>query len=117
MSEEEQLARKKRLRAGHRASTTRILGQVEPAVTADPLDVSKITQLKRSLEDKLHSLSELDEAILNLTPEESIEAEIIQADETKERLYSALTKLDRCLSASTPSPTRAAAASDTPAYH
>ena len=84
MSEEEQLARKRRLRAGHRASTTRILGQVEPVITADPLDVSKINQLKRSLDDKLRSLSDLDQAILDLTPEESIEAEIVQADETKE---------------------------------
>ena len=47
MSEEEQ-QRKKRLPARHRASATQILGQVEPAITADPLDVSKITQLKRS---------------------------------------------------------------------
>ena len=55
MTEAEQLARKKRLRAGHRASTTRILGQVEPAIAADRLDVSKINQLKRSLEDKLQT--------------------------------------------------------------
>ena len=115
MSEEKQLTRKKRLCAGHRGSTTPILGQVEPAITADPLDVSKITQLKQSLDDKLRSLSDLDEVILDLTPEESIEADIIQADEAKEQLYSALMKLDHCLSASTPSPTRAAAVTRPPA--
>ena len=70
MPEEEQLTRKKRLLAGHRGLTTRILGQVEPAITADLLDVSKITQLKQSLDDKLRSFSDLDEAILDLTPEE-----------------------------------------------
>ena len=69
MSEAEQLARKKRLRAGHRASTARILGQVEPAVNADPLDFPKISQLKRSLEDKLRTLGDLDQGILDLTPE------------------------------------------------
>ena len=117
MSEEEQLTRKRRLRAGHRASTTRILGQVEPAITADPIDVSKIIQLKRSLEDKLRSLSDLDQAILDLTPEDSIETEIIQADEIKERLYSALTKLDHCLSSPVLPHMKAAAATHPPATH
>ena len=101
MTEAEQLARKKRLRAGHRASTTRILGQVEPSILADPLIVSKITQLKRSLEDKLQSLSNLDQGILELTPEDSIEAEIVQADVIKERLHAALSRLDHCLSPTT----------------
>ena len=104
MTEAEQLARKKSLRAGHRASTARILGQVEPAIAADPLDVSKINQLKRSLEDKLRmqSLSDLDQGILELTPEDSIETEIVQADEIRERLYAALSKLDLCLSPTIP---------------
>ena len=98
MAETEELARKKRLRAGHRASTTRILGQVQPSIADDPLDVPKITQLKRSLEDKLVSLSGLDERILELTPEDAIETEIVQADEIKERIYVALSELDHCLS-------------------
>ena len=104
MSEEEQLSNKKRLRAAYRPSTTLLLGQSEPAITANPLDVSKITQLKRSLDDKFRSLSDLDEVILDLTLEELIEAEILKADETKERL-----------SASTSSPTRAAAVTRTQA--
>ncbi len=94
MAEAEELVRKKRLRAGHRASTTRILGQVQPAITAEPLDVSKINQLKRSLEDKLRTLSVLDEEILGLMGEEAIEEEIGQADEIKERIYTARTRLD-----------------------
>ena len=101
-NEAEQLARKRKLRAGHRASATRMLGQVEPSVIADPLDVSKINQLKRSLEDKLQTLSDLDEGILDLTPEDSVKAEIIQADEVKERLYAALSRLDNCLSPMVP---------------
>ena len=34
---EEALARKMKVRAGHRASTTRLLAQAEAAFTADPL--------------------------------------------------------------------------------
>lgn len=36
--------------------------------------------------------------MLDLTPEESIEDEIVQADETKERLYAALSKFHHCWS-------------------
>ena len=70
------------------------MGQVGPTLAADPLDVSKINQLKRSLEDKLKSLSDLDEGILDLTPEDSIEAEIVHADEVKEDIFAASLKLD-----------------------
>ena len=96
MTDAEELARKKKVRGGHRASTTQIFGQIEPAVTGDFLDVSKVNQLKRSLEEKLRSLSRLDDEILNLTSEEVIE-EIIQADEVKEHIYTALSKLELTL--------------------
>ena len=49
MPETEELARKKKVRGGHRAST-RVMGQVHSFTTSDHLDVSKIIQLKRSLE-------------------------------------------------------------------
>lgn len=94
MAKAEELVRKKRLRAGHRASTMRILGQDQPAITAKPLNVSKINQLKRSLEDKLHTLSVLDEEILGLMEGEAIEEEIVQADEIKECIYAAQSRLD-----------------------
>ena len=92
-----ELARKKKVRAGHRASTTRILGQIDAAVTTEPLDVPKITQLRRSLEDKLTSLTALADEVLPLLEEEAIEAEIIQADEIKEHVYAALSELEVAL--------------------
>ena len=85
-----ELAPKKRVRAGHRASTRIFLGQVDTAIASVPLDVAKITQLKRSLEDKLKALNALDEEILTLTPEDDIEGEIVQADEVRELIYTAL---------------------------
>ncbi len=96
----EELAAKKALRRGHRSSTTRTLGQVDVAISSKPLDISKISQLKRSLEDKLRCLSTLDEEILLLTPEDTIEEEVITADEYKERIYIALSKLGQVDSAS-----------------
>ena len=77
-----ELARQKRVRAGHRSSSTKIMGQVEPCLSESPPDASKLTQLKWSLEDKLQSLSTLDDEILGLTPEDSIEAVIVHVDRT-----------------------------------
>ena len=88
------LAPKKIVRAGHTSSTRRFLGQVDTAIAGVPLDVAKITQLKRSLEDKLKSLNILDEEILALTPEDVIEGEIVQADEVRELIYTALSRLE-----------------------
>ena len=97
-----ELARKRRVRAGQRASVTRILGLIEPCLAAVPVDVSKITQYKRSLEGKLQALTTLDEDILGLTDEDAIEAEIVQADETKEGIYQALSQLELALGPQAP---------------
>ena len=47
----------------------------------------------------MKSLSDLDEGVLDLTPEDSIEAEIIHVDEVKEEIFAALSKLDNALTA------------------
>ena len=82
---------------GHKASTTRFLGQVDAAIAGAPLDVAKITQLKQSPEDKLTSLNTLDKRILTLMSMEAIEDKIIQADEVREQIYTALSRLDIAL--------------------
>ena len=51
------LTRKKNVRAGHRASTTRLLGRVDPALAVTPPDLDRLSQLKQSLEDKLGTLA------------------------------------------------------------
>ena len=49
-----------------------ILGQIQPAIGSEPLDVAKIDQLKRSLEEKLKSLSLLDDEDLTLIQEQTM---------------------------------------------
>ena len=74
-----------------------MLGQVQPTIDSDPLDIPKIRQLTRSLEEKLQALSKFDSDILDLTPEDDIEDEILQADEVKEQIYQALSQLEGAL--------------------
>lgn len=99
MSKVEELARKRKVCGGHTASTNRILGQIKHSTVGDYVDVPKITQMKQSFEDKLQSLSGLDNKILMLTPEEAIENKIVQADEFEEHIYmyTAVSRLDLTL--------------------
>jgi len=74
MAEEEKrrlLARKKRVRAAHRGSVTRIIGQVEEAIAS--ADTCRLKQLRQSLSDKSSVLSKLDDELIELVEEEELE--------------------------------------------
>lgn len=118
MTDEEVLARKKRSRAGHRASATRMIDQATTAMGADPLDMDRLSLLKRMLEEKIETLKEYDSELADLVPEEELESEIQHADEHKERVYGVLAKLNKALlpaAAVTPPRTTTGAAATPPA--
>ena len=93
----ESLAKKKRIRAGHRASATRTLMKVNEALTAETSDESKLLQLKLTLEEKLGTLKLLDGEIIDLIEEDALATEIEQADDYKSDIYAALVKIDKAL--------------------
>ena len=88
---------KKRIRAGHRASTTRALTKVNDALAAETADEAKLSQLKLTLEEKLGTLKLLDSEIVELTEEDSLTTEIEQADDYKSEIYAALVRIDKAL--------------------
>ena len=96
------MLRKKKIRAGHQVSATRLLNQIDTALTAPTTDSDKLSQLKLSLHEKLEKLKLLDSEIVELTPE-GMEDEIEQADEYKENMNRALIMIDKVLKP-TPSP-------------
>lgn len=106
-TEAEGLARKKRVRAGHKASATRILGQISSALEKTPPDADRLSLLKLTLTEKLDVLKALDAEIIEITPEEGLEEEIGQSDEYKEK-YEALTLINKALGST---PTTAAMSS------
>lgn len=106
----EELARKKRVRAGHRASATRMVTRATALLDDDHPDPTKRSQLKLSLQEKLDVLKQLDGEILGLVDEEVVADEIEQSDGFKEEVYTALVRLDggargASRSATTPPPT------------
>ena len=109
----EDLAKKKRIRAGHRASTTRTLTKVNDVLAADAADEARLSQLKLTLEEKLGTLKLLDSEIVELTEEDALTTEIEQADDYKSEIYAALVRIDKTLKLAThptpPTPAPAAA--------
>ena len=101
---------RKKIRADHRASATRLLNQIDGALGATPTDSDKLAQLKLSLQEKLETLKQLDSEIVDLTPEDGLEEEIEQADGYKDNVYRALTMIDKALNAKHSRPTPAASA-------
>ena len=97
------MLRKKKIRAGHQVSATRLLNQIDTALTAPTTDSDKLSQLKLSLHEKLEMLKLLDSEIVELTPEEGLEDEREQADGYKENVYRALIMIDKGLETHTQS--------------
>ena len=86
MSDQENLVRKKRVRAGHRASTTRIIAQAREHMEQER-NTAALTQQMTALKTKLDLLTALDAEILELTlNEDEIAQEIEHADTYKAQL-------------------------------
>ena len=100
------LEKKKNVRRGHRGSATKLIGRINTALAASPADEDKLRQLQLSLTDKLQVLKILDDDIVDSTPEDELAREIEQADEAREEIHLALTKLERALRAFAPAPPR-----------
>ena len=106
-----ELARKKRVRAGHRVSATKMISRTEDFLARDVPDVSKLPQLKLSLNEKLEVLKQLDEEIVGMVNEDDVSGEIEQSDEFREGIYAVAVRIECALAlpTSTPPPPRSSA--------
>ena len=91
----EQLNRNKRLRAGHRASATRMKNKLTELLEgAEPPDTAKLAQLRMSLKEKLEVLKALDSEVLDLMEEDGLAEEIEEADTYKGDIYAVMARLE-----------------------
>ena len=89
MSEVEILSRKKRVRGGHRGSTKRTITELYEAIESTDEGeaiITKLRQCKLALEEKLETVKQIDDQILELVPDEELDSEIEQADIFRERV-------------------------------
>ena len=92
----EGVARKKRIHAGHRASATKTITQIDCILLEDSPDMAKLLQLKLSVQEKLETIKILGGELLDLVEESELATEIEQADGFKESIYTAIIKIDKC---------------------
>ena len=87
MSDEELQCRKKRLRAAHRASVTRMSTQVTEDIEApNDLSVQLSKQKREALKEKGDQLKKLDEEIIGFVEEDKLEEEIEGVDQVQEKI-------------------------------
>ena len=80
----EELTRKKKLRAAHRASATRMITQAKELLEAEEGDETMLRQRRNALRTKLQTLQTLDLEILDSIDEDVIEEEVMHADEARD---------------------------------
>ena len=93
MPETGRLKQKQKVRAAHRGSVTRIVGQVNES--RDTLSVPK--QQKSLLSGKLDVLSKLDDELIKMVAEDELDHEVEQADIIKETVGLCIMDIDETL--------------------
>ena len=92
----DELAKKKRIRGGHKASATKIMQQISELTSASTPEETKLASLKRALNDKLTILKGLDEEISGMIEDDTVVDDIDAADQFKQTIYDSLLSID-CL--------------------
>ncbi len=94
----EQLVHKKRIRAGHRSSATKMLGQVYEALGEAEINLAKLRQQRAALEKNVGTLQGLDREVLDALVEEAeIVEEIEQSDAWRGKLQLAIVELETAI--------------------
>ena len=92
------LERKRKVRAAHRGSVTRIVGQVyESLESGDALSVPRLRQQKSLLSGKFDVLSKLDDELAKMVAEDELDHEVEQADIIKEKIGLCIIDIDEAL--------------------
>ena len=97
MSDAEKLTKLKRARGGHRRATRKLMNDVDVELAADrtEVDLERLSQLKRILEEKVNTLKTYDEEIIDLMEDEhEIGDDIEEADDYKSAAYAAIIKAE-----------------------
>jgi hypothetical protein len=93
----EDLDRKKRVRAAHRAAITKAVGQAEGLSGESVVDLNRLRTKRATLLEKREIVKKLDDEILALVSDEELETEIEQADKVQEQLGLAVMQIEEVI--------------------
>lgn len=102
MMEAEELSRKKKVRAAHRASVTRMIAQAQELLTAEgALDFPKLRHKRYGLAAKAELPSKPDDEIVEAVHENKLDGEVEGADLVRENIELTIIDLDSALATAT----------------
>ena len=105
------LAKKKRIRVGHKASATKTIHHIEEVLMSETSDKARLSLLRLTLKERFETIKLLDVEIIDLIEDETLANEIEQADAYKETIFTSLVMIDELTEARSTVPHRL---SDTP---
>lgn len=88
------LGRKKRIRGGYRAHSTKLCGEAKIILETDEPSLVKIEHLSISLKEKLSLLHAIDDEIFNLITDEEVEIEVIECEDLRSDIQCLIVELD-----------------------
>ena len=96
----EALAKKRRIRAGHKASATKTIQHIDEILATDTPDKARLALLRLTLKEKFETIKALDTEVIDLIEDESLADEIEQADGYKETIFASLIRIDKLMETS-----------------
>jgi hypothetical protein len=92
----EALTKKRRIRAGHKASATKTIRNIEDLLSSSAPDKARLSLLQLTLKEKLETIKTLDSEVVELIDDEGLLAdEIEQADSYRETAFAALIRINQ----------------------
>ncbi len=88
------VSRKKRIRGGYRAHTTKLVGECKALLEKENPESTLIERLSRNLNDKSKLLRAIDEEIFLLVNDDEIEATVVEAKGWQAEIQACLVDLD-----------------------
>ena len=90
----ENLNRKKKVRGGYRSDVTKLTNEAKTEIDSEEASSIKIDQISVALKEKLKLLTAIDQEIFLLVKDDEVEAEVLECEELKSRIYGTIVELE-----------------------
>ena len=88
------LSRKKKVRGGYRSHVTKLTNEAKTEIDSEEASSIKIDQISVALKEKLKLLTAIDQEIFLLVKDDEVEAEVLECEELKSRIYGTIVELE-----------------------
>ena len=88
------LSRKKKVRGGYCSHVTKLTNEDKTEIDSEEASSIKIDQISVALKEKLKLLTAIDQEILLLVNDDEVEAEVLECEELKSRIYGTIVELE-----------------------